>query len=261
MKNLLILLSFFLISSCALTNNSTDIKNVKVPEGHAYVQSKDKTDEVNEILSYVGVSHLEDVTMKLNTKQSNYFFFAAVVDYVKDEEGRFSIGAGDLRFVKNLHSCFIPEMVFEPITKDYVEELISADISVDKKSSKILNNDSLYIGVTRANYKALPDPMRLSSYRRHISNDKFYKLNWIVPLFTADVNVIENESKNIDSKMLVGFLNYDCKKDYDMDELFNSVEFSTFVYNPEYITEDSHFNNQYSFDINNFMKGDVLSEK
>jgi len=224
MRSILFLLSIGVLFSCS-SKNHEDISHVDVPLGYAYVQAKAIDDEIVRVLEYTGVRVLEDIDIKVHTNKSHYFFFAAVVDYEKNENGGYSSADGQLSAVKRFDGCFFYDLVKDD-PDEYVIDQVGIELMVDKKMNKVLGNDSLYISINGFDYKTMPEPMRLSSYSRHTFDNGFYNLSGVVPLFTGTVDLKANEDKHVESKFLLGMVSYDCKINYDFNGFFNSDAFS-----------------------------------
>ena len=254
MRSICLLFGILFIYACSAKNpDERNIRYVEVPKGHAYVQSQDIESDLVKVLQYTGVEALEDIDIKLHTDNSHYIYFAAVVDYPTDENGGYSSLDGQLKAIKQFNGCFFYDLTKDQSTKDFVIEQLSIDLMIDKKISSVLGNDSLYLSINGFDYQTMPEPMRISSRRLNEFNGKFYNLNSVVPLMSANVRLPENKDKNIESKMLLGLISYDCSQKYDFNGFYNSPQFAYAVGFPD-ILSAQQTPTHLELDINDFIK-------
>jgi len=250
MRSILFLSLLVFLSACS-SKNHEDISLIGVPRGFAYVQSTAVDDDIVKVLQYTGVQVLEDIEIKVHTDNTHYFYFAAVADYQKNENGGYSAGDGKLSAIKTFNGCFFYDLVKDD-PEDYIVDQLSLELMVDKKINKVLGNDSLYLSINGFDYQTMPEPMQLSSYHNHAFNGKFYNLDEIVPLFNGNVRLTANKGKNIDSKFLVGMISYDCSKKYDFDEMFNSEAF-LYAVGFKHAIQMKDVPDALKFDVNDFI--------
>lgn len=257
MRILISLLSVILLIACSSKNpEERNFKYVDVPLNGAYVAAESADDEVVKVLQYTGVQSLEDIRIKMRTDHSNYFFFAAVVDYPNRAGSKnYSSTDGRLNFINTFDPCFFYELcAANPHPKEEVLEELSVQLMVDRKMSSILKNDSLYLTLNGFDYNTLSKPMRINGRMLHEFNGFFFDLNGVVPLMSAEVSLNEHQDKDITSKMLVGMISYDGRESYDFDAMFNSPQFVYSVGFPSYIKRQREVGFQHNlFDIDDFI--------
>ena len=130
--------------SIAVPPEKVDLNTLSVSKNQAFVQSYALGKEIEEVLRYTGIESIGINEIKLNTDNSHYFYFAAVVDFPVNSKGGYSSDNGTLSSIKRVNGCYIYELCKDSTNTEYAEEIVHSHLMFDKRISSVLNNDSLY---------------------------------------------------------------------------------------------------------------------